>query len=129
MSQPDDDTLIELHLFSDIKVNQHVELLTAIAHYNRTGNRVGLGDSVNFGRPWMTGSQCSYGLISLPYLDGPNLEILYLPDIAKSVRCLWLVPITEAEVEYKKRYGNEALEDKFEEAQFRYLDGDRLSVV
>ena len=129
MSQPCDDVRTELHLFSEVKAEEHVELLTAIAHYNRTGNRVDLGHTVNFGRPWMIGSQCSYGLISLPYLDGPALEVLEMPDITKSVRCLWLLPITKAEVDYKKRYGVEALEHKLEESHFSYLDAGRRSVV
>jgi hypothetical protein len=129
MSQPNNEIRTELHLFSQIKADEHVEVLTAIAHYQRSGNSIGLGDTVNFGRPWVIGSKCDYGLISLPYLDGPSLEVLDMPEINTSVRCLWLVPITKAELDYKKRYGVEALEHKLEESQFNYLDAERQSVV
>jgi hypothetical protein len=114
---------IELHLFSPVATEAHVELLTVIAHYHRTGAPLGLGHTVNFGRPWLPGSLCTHGLISLPYLDGPKLERY------EATRCLWLVPVTESEVAYKKANGLEALEQKFEQAQFNYLDPKRPPVV
>lgn len=40
------------------------EILTAVAHYHRTGSRLGLGHSVNFGMPWMVGSACTHGVMS-----------------------------------------------------------------
>ncbi len=73
----------------------------------------------------MTGSTCTHGLISLPYLDGPDLEWLAEP----KVRFLWLIPITEAEVRFKKSYGMEALERKLEERRFDFLDPSRVSVA
>jgi hypothetical protein len=102
-----------------------VEILTAVSHYHRTGTPLGLGHSVNFGKPWVAGSACTHGLISLPYLDGPSLEWLANPE----VRFLWMIPITDAEVQFKKRHGMEALEQRFEEAQFDFLDPFRASVV
>lgn len=71
MSQQSDAVPLELHLFSPVQTDLHVELLTAIAHYHVTGEYLDLGHTVNFGRGWLPGSQC---LISLPYLDGPTLE-------------------------------------------------------
>jgi hypothetical protein len=127
MSQPDDARPLELHLFSPYQSAEPVELLTAVAHYHRTGNPLGLGHTVNFGRPWIDESACDHGLISLPYLDGPKLENLTLPD-GLVVKFYWLIPITRAEVECKKTLGLEALEQKFEEANFDYLDPHRPSV-
>jgi len=127
MSQPDDESPIELHLFSPQSSQAHVELLTAIAHYHRHDAQLDLGHTVNFGRPWMPGSQCDHGLISLPYLDGPDLENLSLDDIA--VRFLWLIPITKNELEYKKKNGLEALEEEFDKQKFNYLDPLRDSIV
>lgn len=127
MSQEEDESPLELHLFSPIETMAHVELLTVIAHYHHTVTRLSLGHTVNFGRPWLPESVCTYGLISLPYLDGPKLEILDLG--TTKGRFLWLIPLTPEEVEFKKRYGLEALEAKFEEAKFDYLDPYRHSVV
>jgi hypothetical protein len=127
MSRPHDDVRVELHFFSPIESDGHIELLTVIGHYHRTGARLNVGHVVNLGRPWLPGSGCDHGLISLPYLDGPALENLVLAN--GSVRCLWLIPITQSEAEFATRHGLEALEERFEEARFNYLDPSRSSVV
>ena len=128
MWQPKDEILIELHLFSPAQYSLHIELLTVIAHYHRTGSALDLGPTVSFGRPWMDGSKCTYGLISLPYLDGPNLEDLVLPD-QQVVKCLWLIPITKAERDFKKIHGLETLEQEFEKSEFDFLNPKRPSIV
>jgi hypothetical protein len=124
MSSPADDTGLELHIFSPRNDRSIVELLTIVAHYHQSSATLGLGHTVNFGRPWLDASACTHGLISLPYLDGPKLEWL-----EEAIRFLWLVPITEEEREYKKAVGLEGLEVRFEAAQFNYLDPNRPSVV
>lgn len=129
MSQATDEDRLELHLMSAPSPHEPrpelVELLTVIAHFHRTGSALGLGHTVNFGRPWLPGSSCTHGLVSLPYLDGPELEWLQQP----STRFLWLVPITEGELLFKKTHGLEALEERFEAKQFDFLDPRRPSVV
>ena len=127
MSQVDDDVPLELHIFSPKRSGEPVELLVATAHYHRTGHTLGLGHTVNFGKAWIDASECEYGLISLPYLDGPTLEDLELSG-GRSVKCLWLVPISKSEVEFKKANGLEALEERFDETQFNYLDPARSAV-
>jgi len=127
MSIPSDLSPLELHMFSSQESGEALELLTVVSHYNRTGNRLGLGHTVNFGRSWLPSSNCEFGLISLPYLDGPGLECLDLNGI--NVRFLWLIPVTREEVEFKKKHGLVALEENFETASFDYLDINRLSVV
>jgi len=42
---------------------------------------------------------------------------------------LWLVPITQAERDFKVTHGIEALEDLFEQTSFDYLNPIRPSVV
>ncbi len=129
MSQPLDDEPLELHLFSPVQSDRHVELLTAIAHYHRTEQFLGLGHTVNFGRPWLNESKCEYGLISLPYLDGPRLEEFHTDKSKHMIRFLWLVPITARERDYKKSHGLEALEERLERDSFDYADPHRSSVV
>lgn len=46
-----------------------------------------------------------------------------------NIRFLWLIPITEEELRYKKENGLEALENIFEETEFNYIDPFRDSVV
>ena len=127
MSQETDNERLELFLVSPDDAPSHIELLTAVAHYHRTGSRLGLGHSVNFGRPWLRDSACTHGLISLPYLDGPVLERLEHP--SGVIRFLWLIPVTPEEVAYKKRHGLDALERRLEQGNFDYLNPSRQSVV
>lgn len=127
MSASEDVPAVEIHVFSPKKSGEPVELLVATAHFHQTGGALDLGHTVNFGKPWIDESTCQYGLISLPYLDGSELENLALRN-GKIVRCLWLVPITKAEVEFKKKNGLECLEDRFDKANFNYLDPLRKSV-
>ena len=120
---------IELCLYSPVQEKLHVELLTVVAHYHRTEARLDLGHTVNFGRPWLSNSLCEFGLISLPYLDGPSLECLDVQDPELHVSCYWLIPITKMERDFKATHGGAALEERFEGTQFNYLDPHRTSVV
>jgi hypothetical protein len=127
MAQPSDAAGMELHIFSPYDTIEIVELLYAVAHFHRTGAELALGQTVNFGRPWVSGSSCSFGLISLPYLDGPDLE--NLTTSGNTVKFYWLLPVTSSEVVFKKRQGLAALERKFEECSINYLDPNRRSAV
>ena len=118
---------IELHILSHGSDRSLVELLSIVAHYHNFGAPLGLGHTVNFGRAWQIGSDCSYGLISLPYLDGPKLEEFKYDE--REVGCLWLIPITPAETQFKIDHGLEKLEQKLEESGFDYADSLRRSVV
>jgi Suppressor of fused protein (SUFU) len=118
---------IELHIFSPNRDEGLIELLTAITYYHWNTGNLNIDHTVNFGKPWKDGSKCEFGLISLPYLDGPALENLHLPDT--TIKFYWLIPITKDEVEYKKKFGVESLEKIFDSSSFNYLDAGRRSVV
>ncbi|WP_239353065.1 suppressor of fused domain protein [Snodgrassella communis] len=118
---------IEIHLFSEKENDDLAEILTAIAYYKLTGNNVDLNDTVNFGRPWLPNSKCEYGLISLPYLDGLELEKFWVDNTAISF--YWLIPITKQERDYRWKYGIEKLEEYFDNENFNYLNPFRRSVV
>ncbi len=120
---------IELHIFSHKQDESIIELLTALAYYHQNTARLNLNHTVNFGRAWQDKSLCTFGFISLPYLDGPELENMYLPEYDNNVKFYWLIPVTEMEVNYKSKYGAEALEEKFEETQFDYLNPGRNSLL
>lgn len=118
---------IELHLFSNKQDNNLIELLTIVAYYHQNTHKIGLNDTVNFGKSWQDDSFCHYGYISLPYLDGPSLENLYLNE--KQVKFYWLIPITPKELYYKMKYGVEKLEEMFEEKNLDYMDPNRSSTT
>lgn len=114
-------------MFSPWESDEVVELLVATAHYHRTAAKLSLGHSVNFGRPWIGTSKSEYGLVSLPYLDGPSLENLKAD--SKELKFYWLIPVTFSEVEFKKRNGLESLEELFDRAGFDFLNPERSAVV
>ena len=124
MSNNSNVNAIEIHMFSPVEHDFLIELLTIITHYHVTGGNLGLGHTINFGCPWYKDSELEYGLISLPYLDGPSFENFQI-----GLKFMWLIPITVSEKNYKKQKGLEALEQKFDEAEFNYLDPYRKCVV
>ena len=126
MSNPDDENPIELHFFSSKKDTSLIELLTTVVYFHRNTSRLNLWHTVNFGRPWQDKSHCDYGLISLPYLDGSELE--NLQEQTYKIKFYWLIPITKNEVEFKKNYGIEALELKFEELDLDYTNPNRFTI-
>jgi hypothetical protein len=127
MSVPADGKPIELHMFSPYETNEVVETLVATAHFHRTSTKLDIGHSVNFGKPWIGQSECRYGLVSLPYVDGPDLEI---PSSgSRKLNFYWLIPITSSEVEYKKQHGLDALEAEFDRSGFNYVNPQRQPVV
>ncbi len=127
MPSPDGRPRIELHLFAPTRDEAHVELLFAVAHFHSTGSPLGLHHTVNFGRPWCEGSRCDRGFISLPYVDGPELEDWKFD--GQPVRCLWLIPVTEGEVAFKRAHGAEGLEQRFDKPGFDYADPKRESMA
>jgi hypothetical protein len=127
MSTEMDSAPLELHMFAAKKTREIVEILVATAHYHRTEKALGLGHTVNFGKSWVDESPSKYGLLSLPYLDGPELEGMQVGN-GSDVKFLWLIPVTLEEVEYKKEHGLDRLEELFEVNDFNFIDPMRNSV-
>jgi len=122
-----DNNLIELFVFSPAPSLSLVELLTYCASYQRNGLPLNIHHTVNIGQPWMEDSICDHGFISLPYLDGPDLEIFQFN--GHDIHCYWFIPITEKERDYKTEHGCEALEQLFETKQINYLNTNRKCLV
>jgi hypothetical protein len=103
-----------------------IELLAMTVFYNR-GGKLGLAHTMPIGEPWLPGSVCDHLLACLPYPFGPDLQTCHVGD--RHVEFLWLLPITEAERNWKVSHGLEALESRFEETGLRYWQVDRASVL
>ncbi|WCD83875.1 hypothetical protein KPP03845_100194 [Streptomyces xanthophaeus] len=95
--------------------------------YYHAGHRLDLGHSLPIGESWLTGSHCDHLLISLPYLHGPGLEQCPLQD--GHARILWLLPVTAAEMAYRREHGHDALEQLFDEQGMVPTDPRRPSVA
>jgi hypothetical protein len=103
-----------------------VELVTMVAHYHRT-EKLGPFHMFPIGQPWLDDASCDAFLVSLPYLFGTALERLDAE--SNSARFLWLLPITEAERQFAKNHGVDALEERFDQAKLEYWDLARRSVA
>lgn len=102
----------------------------AMTAYYQAGppkNSLGVGHTVSIGEGWVDGSPLDALLVSLPYLWGPKLEHCLLPD--RHIQVLWLIPISETERAYVRAHGADALEQRFEELSFDYLDPFRQPVI
>jgi hypothetical protein len=128
MSNKEDTSPIELHIFSSFRDEGLIELLTAVTFFHRNTSLLGLNHTVNFGKSWQKESLCKYGFISLPFLDGPELEDLHLKYENKMVKFYWLIPVTEREVNFKISNGVVALEEEFDKG-LDYLNHTRESLV
>ena len=115
--------LIELFLYAPCQSNYLVELLTINASFHRNVNPLNLNHTVNIGQSWLDESKCDHGFISLPYLDGNELELFNFK--GKTIHCYWFIPITKKERDYKVKNGYESLERIFEEKEFNYLNPNR----
>lgn len=121
-----DDPRLEFLIAAPERDRRHVELATMAAWYH--GRRgLGTGHTLPIGEPWLPGSVCEFFLVSLPYPFGPDLEVCNVADW--HLHILWLLPITEAEREFKVREGVEALEKRFDACGLEYWDRGRSSAV
>jgi hypothetical protein len=120
------DHRLEFLIVAPAKDVRHVELLFMAAWYHGCDG-LGVGHTLPIGEPWLPGSGCEFFLVSLPYPFGPDLEVCNFADWHLHV--LWLLPITQAEREFKLREGVEALEQKFDACGLEYWDPGRTSVV
>ena len=118
-----DENLIEVFILAPHRNLILEELISACASYHRNCLHLNLHHTVNIGKPWLDNSKCDHCFISLPYLDGEELELFNHNH--KTYHCYWLIPITEKERDYKIEYGCEALEQLFEDKQLDYLNPNR----
>jgi hypothetical protein len=118
---------IEFLIIADDDRPEHVERLAMTVHYHHT-QTLGWGHTYPLGEPWVPGSTLDHALISLPYPFGPELEKFELRP-SEHGHILWVLPITQAEREFKKDKGLDALEQRFDEAGLEYWDVERESVV
>ncbi|WP_433008634.1 suppressor of fused domain protein [Kribbella sp. CA-294648] len=122
----DGDFGLEFLICTAAAEDRAVELLAMTVFYNR-GGKLGLAHTLPIGEPWLPGSVCDHLLISLPYPYGPELQTCHVGD--RHVEFLWLLPISDAERDFKVASGLEALESRFDEVGLRYWQADRASVV
>jgi hypothetical protein len=123
----DDGHGLEFVMTAPVRDRRFLDLLAMIAFYHCTGARLGPAHSVPIGEPWTPGSSCDHLLVSLPYLHGPDLEHCPLP--GGHARILWTLPVTAAEIAYRREHGHEALERLLDEAAIIPTDPFRASVV
>ncbi|MFJ8584517.1 suppressor of fused domain protein [Streptomyces sp. NPDC093595] len=118
---------LEFIMTAHVRDQRFIELMAMIAYYHCGGHQLDLEHSMPIGEPWVPGSSCDHLLISLPYLHGPGLEHCAVP--GGHARILWTLPVTTAEIGFRRRHGHEALEQLFDEAEIVPTDPFRASVA
>ena len=86
-----------------------------------------VGHTVPIGEPWLEDSLCDHFLVSVPYPYGPDVEMCRWD--GGHARLLWLLPITEAERDFRSEHGLEALEARLDRAAINFADPLRGSIV
>jgi suppressor of fused protein SUFU len=129
MSLPSDPDPMELHIFSPQQDHRFIDLLAAITFYHHNTKKLGLHHSFNFGKPLLENSQCKFGYISSSPLDKRKINTLELKEIGVAINFYWIMPITEAELSFKNKFGAETLEERFDSRKINYTDFLRESVV
>lgn len=118
---------LEFVMTAPARDQRFIALTAMIAYYHCGGHQLGLEHSMPIGEPWVPGSACDHLLVSLPYLHGPDLEHCPLPE--GHVRILWTLPVTAAEIEFRRSQGHEALEQRLDDAGIIPTDPFRASVA
>ncbi len=73
-------------------------------------------------------SQLAHAFFLPPYFESEEFDSLVIED--DDVSFLWMVPITESELQYKLRYGGQALEELFSNCEIDpVLNENRASVI
>ncbi|MFE2877747.1 suppressor of fused domain protein [Streptomyces roseus] len=118
---------LEFVMTAPARDQRFIELTAMIAYYHCAGHQLDVEHSMPIGEPWVPGSACDHLLICLPYLHGPDLENCRLPE--GHVRILWALPVTAAEIEFRRSQGHDALEQRLDDAGIIPTDPFRASVV
>lgn len=120
---------LEFVLSANTFDRRHVELVTMASYYHAgpDSQRLDWGHTVPVGEAWAGSGSCDSLLVSLPYAYGQDLESCAWA--TGHARLLALLPITEAEREFKVEHGVEALEQRLEDAAVDFANPKRASVV
>ena len=126
MIEKDNASRLEFLIAAAEPSDKYTERLAMTAYYHET-QTLGLGHTFPLGEPWTPDSILDHALVSLPYPYGEELEVFNSE--GDHVHFFWILPITEREYSFKIANGLEALESAFDEAELRYWDVRRKSVV
>jgi hypothetical protein len=86
-----------------------------------------LGQVLEIGHPWLPGASADHLIVALPGIFEPELE--WLSDRERTVRFIWLLPITAAEAQFAKSHGLDALQSRLGAAEADVTRLARDSVV
>lgn len=119
---------VEFFLLAPSESPRHIETLAMVASFHADPRyRLDLGATLNIGRPWAEGSPSDHLLVSLPYPFGPDLEWCEQDD--RTVRILWLVPVSAAEARFASERGPDELERLFDAENVDVLALSRPSLI
>ncbi len=105
-----------------------VKLVSMVAHLHADPRYpMSLGQVLEIGQPWLPGASCDHLLVCLPDAFGPEFE--WFSNTERTIRFIWLVPVTSAEAAFARDKGYVALQEKLGGAQVDLAELVRESVV
>jgi hypothetical protein len=124
----DDGYGIELILLTRAPEKLAVKLLAMVANLHADERYpLSLGQTLEIGHGWLPGARADHLLVALPTAFDPELE--WISDRTRSVRFVWLVPITRREAEFAQKHGPVLLQEKLGAARADVSALVRESVV
>lgn len=119
---------LEFFLVSREPDDQLARLLAMVAQLHADPRYpLSLGQVLEIGHPWLAGSECDHLLVCLPGPFGDDFE--WLSTRERTVRFVWLLPVTRAEAELARTRGLGPLQEKLGAATVDVAARSRESVV
>lgn len=124
MSRYDDEKPVEMMIYAGESHYANIVMLAQLIVKNRTIAQVKTEDIFELDMSTAPQFTCTCGLIELPCHEEKSFAVT-----EHGVNCLWLIPITKEEFDYQKKYGYDALQQKFMSNFFDILNHKRKSLV
>lgn len=114
----------EIHLFSHEKNDAIVQAISSMMDYVQEGH-------LHFGDLFESRGEdsftCTHLLAAYPFPEGEGFPELYSED--REIEFIWLLPVTDSEIDFMKKHGYDALEEKLFESEADFYDWNRKPVV
>ena len=119
---------LEFFLVSREPDEQASRLLAMVAQLHADPRYpLSLGQVIDIGHPWLPGASCDHLLVCLPGPFGDDFE--WLSTRERTVRFVWLLPITRSEAELARSQGLSPLQEKLGAAGVDVAERSREPVV
>ncbi|MCP4004952.1 MAG: suppressor of fused domain protein [bacterium] len=119
---------IEFFMLAEHEDSLVTKLVAMVAHLHADPRYpISLGQVLEIGQPWLPGASADHLLVCLADALGPEFE--WCSDPERTIRFVWLVPITASEAVFARANNYIALQEKFGAKKIDLSKRVRESVV